>query len=232
MVKLYGAPESHISVIPPGVDTTLFHPVPRLEAKDFLESPPEDHTLLFVGRIDPIKGIDIWFQAVALLVRDNPELRHTLNVCLIGGDVDEDTQPDTEQARLQTLKNELGIGDLVTFLGKRSQQCLPYYYSAADIVVMPSLYESFGMVALEAMACGTPVVASDVGGLSFVVRDGETGFLVPGQDPRALAECLGHLIRHPDLRAVMGKRGIQVAREYAWPRIADQIEDLYYSVQK
>jgi D-inositol-3-phosphate glycosyltransferase len=95
---------------------------------------------------------------------------------------------------------------------------------------MPSLYESFGMVALEAMACGAPVVASDVGGLSFIVRDGETGYLVPERDPRALADCLGKLLRDPDLRARLGRRGIEVARDYAWRRIADRIESLYASL--
>ena len=95
---------------------------------------------------------------------------------------------------------------------------------------MPSLYESFGMVALEAMACGTPVVASDVGGLSFVVRDGETGFLVPENDPVALATCLGNLLRDPKLRARLGARGVEVAKDYAWTRIADQIEALYESI--
>ena len=230
MMDLYDAPSSSIAVIPPGVDLKLFHPISPLEAKDFVEMPPDHHALFFVGRIDPIKGIDVWFQAMALIVEQNPELRGKIRVCLVGGDIDEETSPDAELARLQALKDDLGIGDLVTFLGRRSQECLPYYYSAADVVVMPSLYESFGMVALEAMACGTPVVASDVGGLSFVVRDGETGFLVPERDPHALADCLGHLIRNPELRAYLGKRGIEVAREYAWPRIADQIEELYWTV--
>ncbi len=226
MVDL-GAAEEKIQVIPPGVDLSLFKRVPRAEARDFLQMPLDHLSVLFVGRIDPIKGIDVWFRAMALLVERNPEWREKLCVCLIGGDVDEETPQDTELARLQTLKDELGIGDVVTFLGKRSQECLPYYYSSADVVVMPSRYESFGMVALEAMACGTPVVASDVGGLSFVVRDGETGYLVPEGNPNALADCLGYLLQHPELRAHLGKGGIQVAREYAWPRIADQIEMLY-----
>ena len=230
MIDLYGAPGNNIAVIPPGVDLSLFHPISKAEAKEFVESPLDRQSVLFVGRIDPVKGIDVWFQAMALIVERDPELREKMCVCLIGGDVDEETPPDAELARLQTLKDELGIGNLVTFLGKRSQQCLPYYYAAADVVVMPSLYESFGMVALEAMACGTPVVASDVGGLSFVVRNGETGYLVPEGDPHALAECLGHLLRNPELRAHLGQRGIEVAREYAWPRIADKIEELYFDL--
>ncbi len=231
MVDL-GAPESKIEIIPPGVDLSLFQRVPRAEARDFLQMPLDHLSVMFVGRIDPIKGIDVWFRAMALLIQQNPAWREKLCVCLIGGDVDEEPPPDTELGRLQALKDELGIGDVVTFLGKRSQECLPYYYSSADIVVMPSRYESFGMVALEAMACGTPVVASDVGGLSFVVRDGETGYLVPEGNAAALADCVGYLLQHPELRSYLGKRGAQVAREYAWPRITDRVELLYQSLAK
>ena len=230
MIDLYDAPTDKIVIIPSGVDLALFHPIPVAVAKEYLGTPLENHSVLFVGRIDPIKGIDIWFKAMAMIVQENPALRGKMCVCLIGGDVDEEAMPDAELARLQTLKDELGIGDLVTFLGRREQSSLPYYYAAADVVVMPSLYESFGMVALEAMACGTPVVASDVGCLSFVVRDGETGFLVPERDPRALADCLGCLLRDPELRARLGKRGVEVAREYSWSCIADQIEEMYEQV--
>ncbi len=229
MIELYGAPSNKIVVIPPGVDLKLFHPIPQTNPTDFYP-PDKDHTVLFVGRIDPIKGIDVWFRAMALVVEENPALRGHLCVCLVGGDVDEEAPPDTEIARLQALKEELGIGDLVTFLGRRSQEALPYYYATADVVVMPSLYESFGMVALEAMACGTPVVASDVGGLSFVVRDGETGYLVPENDPYILAATIGCLLRDPQLRRRLGTRGIEVAREYAWSRVADKIEELYASL--
>ena len=130
-------------------------------------------------------------------------------------------------ARLQSLKDELGIGDVVTFLGKRAQQSLPYYYSAADVVVMPSRYESFGMVALEAMACGTPVIASDVGGLSYTVQDGVTGFLVPANDPDSLADAICHILNDQAFRDTLGQQAAAAARQYAWPRIADQILDVY-----
>jgi D-inositol-3-phosphate glycosyltransferase len=229
MIDFYDAPAKKIAVISPGVDLKLFHPIDPPAAKSLLGEPKDDHSVLFVGRIDPVKGIDVWFKAMALVAEENPALRSKLCVCLIGGDLDED-EPDEEIARLQALKDELGIGDIVTFLGRRTQEALPYYYSSADVVVMPSLYESFGMVALEAMACGAPVVASDVGGLSYIVRDGETGYLVPERDPRALADCLNRLLRDPDLRTRLGRRGIEVAREYAWTRIADQIETLYSSL--
>jgi D-inositol-3-phosphate glycosyltransferase len=229
MIDLYDAPADKIAVISPGVDLNLFHPIDPRTAKSLLGEPKDVRSVLFVGRIDPVKGIDVWFKAMAYVVEENPALRGKLCVCLIGGDIDEEV-PDEELVRLQALKDELGISDLVTFLGRRSQEALPYYYASADVVVMPSLYESFGMVALEAMACGTPVVASDVGGLSFIVHNGETGYLVPDRDPRALADCLSKLLRDPDLRARLGRRGIAVAREYAWPRIADQIESLYGSL--
>lgn len=226
MIELYAAPRAHIAIIPPGVDLQRFHPLEIADTKQYFK---EDHNVLFVGRIDPIKGIDTWFRAMKLVVEADPSLRGRLCVCIIGGDVDED-EPDEELARLHALKDELGIADVVTFLGKRSQDALPYYYASADVVVMPSRYESFGMVALEAMACGTPVVASDVGGLSFIVRDGETGYLVPEGDARAMADCLNRLLHNPELRARLGKRGVAVAREYAWTRTADQIEALYCEV--
>lgn len=226
MIDLYDAPPYKISIIPPGVDLDLFHPPEITDRKQYFK---DEHTVLFVGRIDPIKGLDTWFRAMKLVVEQDPSLRGRVCVCIIGGDVNEE-EPNDELARLQALKDELGIADIVTFLGKRSQESLPYYYASADVVVMPSRYESFGMVALEAMACGTPVVASDAGGLSFVVRDGETGFLVPEGDAQAMAQCLSRLLHDAELRARLGKRGVEVAREYAWTRIADQIETLYQQV--
>ena len=132
--------------------------------------------------------------------------------------------------RLQELREELGIGDIVAFLGAKDQDTLQYYYSAAEVVVMPSDYESFGMVALEAMACGTPVIASDVGGLSYLVRQGRTGYRVPARDPKALAAKITRLLTDEGLRRRIGQRAVCWAESYAWPRIADQIESLYDQV--
>jgi len=115
----------------------------------------------------------------------------------------------------------------VLFLGKRGQDTLPYYYSAAQVLVMPSHYESFGMVALEAMACGTPVVASQVGGLAYLVQDGVTGYVVPDGNPEALADRLGALIQDPQLRRKMGQQASAAARDYAWPVIGEQVIRLY-----
>jgi D-inositol-3-phosphate glycosyltransferase len=132
-----------------------------------------------------------------------------------------------ESKCLQEIRRELGLDDLVMFVGSRAQEVLPYYYAAAEACVMPSLYESFGMVALEAMACGTPVIASRVGGLTFTVRDGETGFLVPEKDPKALAEKLELVLTDECLRRRLGRRAVQVAASYSWDIVADDIGALY-----
>jgi D-inositol-3-phosphate glycosyltransferase len=130
-------------------------------------------------------------------------------------------------ARLKELGKELGVGDMVTFLGARDQDRLQFYYSAAEVLVMPSNYESFGMVALEAMACGTPVIASEVGGLAYLVQDGVTGFHVPYRDPDELAGKISLLIREPSLRAEMSEAAVKHAQVFDWARIADQVLDVY-----
>jgi D-inositol-3-phosphate glycosyltransferase len=161
-----------------------------------------------------------------MVVGKRPDLRKELCVPIIGGDPCRIRQDD-EMVRLQELREELGIGDVVTFLGAKDQDTLQYYYSAAEMVVMPSDYESFGMVALEAMACGTPVIASDVGGLAFLVRHGRTGYRVPARDPEALADKITRLLTDEGLRRRIGQRAACWAEAYAWPRIAGQIEALY-----
>lgn len=229
MLQLYDAPRDKIVIIPPGVDTNVFHPIPTQRARDLIGR-YDEKTVLFVGRIDPVKGLDTWFRAMKLVVDDDPALRQHMCVCLIGGDMDDDPDPDSELARLVELKEELGIGDIVTFLGSRAQAALPFYYSSSAAVVMPSRYESFGLAALEAMACGAPVVASDVGGLSFLVDDGVTGFLVPEGNAEQFAEKISLLLHEPKLRAAMGRRGVEQAQDYAWSNIAGRMVELYRTV--
>jgi D-inositol-3-phosphate glycosyltransferase len=137
-----------------------------------------------------------------------------------------------EMARLKAICDQNGLGDLVIFLGRRGQDTLPYYYSAAEAVVVPSHYESFGMVALEAMACGTPVVASEVGGLAYLVQDGVTGFTVPFDDPEALTERLSTLICNPELQRKLGKQAAAFAQEYGWDKIAARILNVYNDLLK
>lgn len=226
LVRLYSADPARIRVISPGVDTELFHPIPVAYAKERIGLCEDCCIILFVGRIEPLKGIDNLLRAIALLVEKRPELRRRLVVPIIGGDPDR-IREDDEMVRLQELREELDIGDVVTFLGARDQDMLQYYYSAAEVVVMPSDYESFGMVALEAMACGTPVIASDVGGLAFLVQHGRTGYRVPAREPAALAGKIARLLTDEGLRRRVGQRATCWAESYAWPRIADRIEGLY-----
>ena len=134
-------------------------------------------------------------------------------------------------ARLQKLCDELALDQTVIFLGKRGQDTLPYYYSAAEVLVMPSHYELFGMVALEAMACGTPVIASEVGGLGFLVQNGETGYTVPNGDPDALCDKLSILLNDANLRETMGRRAAEHAQSYMWDKVAAQIVAVYKTLQ-
>jgi D-inositol-3-phosphate glycosyltransferase len=228
LMWLYGADPDRITIIPPGVDVTHFRPLPRAEAKARIHVPPDGHMLLFVGRIEPLKGIDTLLRAVALLNAQAPPWMPQVCLAVIGGNPGpEGVAENEEMARLLELRQELGIGDIVTFLGAKDQDALPDYYAAADIVIVPSHYESFGLVALEAMACGTPVIASEVGGLAYLVKDGQTGFHVPYRDPEALAEKIMLLLNDPVLREKLGRQAVAYAQDYAWPRIADQVLDVY-----
>ncbi|MEK6574084.1 MAG: glycosyltransferase, partial [Chloroflexota bacterium] len=221
-----------IEVIPPGVDLSEFHPIPMAEAKLAIGVPPEDTMLLFVGRIEPLKGVDTMLHAMKLL-RDRGAMPPHLCLSIIGGDPSHTAaQDNAEMDRLRALRQELGIGDVVAFLGKRDQDALNNYYASAQAVIMPSHYESFGMVALEAMACGTPVIASEVGGLAFLVRDGETGFTVPNNDPEALCDRLQLLISDHTLRAKLGAQAAEYAKGYAWQLIAEKIVGVYENVKR
>lgn len=225
---LYGVKPQKITVIPPGVNTSRFYPIPQDEAKDVIGVPRENAMLLFVGRIEALKGIDILLQAIALMKQQGIFERHPHHLVIIGGDPDGATYPPSaEMARIKALSLELGLGDLVIFLGKRDQETLPYYYSAAEALIMPSHYESFGMVALEAMACGTPVVASQIGGLAFLVQDGLTGYVVPYGEAPLLAEKLTRLITDPPLRQEMGVNAAKYALNYRWEEITAQIVEVY-----
>ncbi len=228
---LYRVDTDKVVIIPPGVDLSRFYPIPPDEAKAYLGLPPEHQMLLFVGRIEPVKGLDVLLQAMAAMKAQGVFRERAVCLSIIGGDPEESEQAyNAEMARIQSLRRAYGLEDLVAFLGRRGQETLPYYYSAAEVVVVPSHYESFGMVALEAMACGTPVVASHVGGLAYLVRDGETGFLVPSGEPEALAARLTLLLEDRTLRTQMGHQAATYARAYAWERIADRMVQLYKEV--
>lgn len=222
---LYKADASKMVVIPPGVNVSRFYPIPSDEAKEFVGLKPDDRMILFVGRIEPLKGVDTLLEAMSCLQMKESRPVH---LAIIGGDPSASPEKmNAEMARLKNLCEVLGLDQSVVFLGVRDQDKLSYYYSAAEVVVMPSHYESFGMVALEAMACGTPVIASEVGGLAYLVRDGETGFTIPAEEPETLCEKLSWLLNDPDLHESMSKRAVEYAQDYAWGKVAEQIVGVY-----
>ncbi len=229
LLWLYQADEQKIIVIPPGVDLCRFYPIPVDEAREYIGVPPCGRMLLFVGRIEPLKGLDVLIDAISLMHRHGVQEHSPFCLAVIGGEPDENSEANDnlEMSRIKAMTEKAGLGDLVTFLGKKSQDSLPYYYSAAEAVVVPSQYESFGMVALEAMACGTPVVASQVGGLAYLVQDGVTGFTVPVDEPAELARRLTSLLQDAALRQEMGTRAVQLSKDYSWDKIASRLLAVY-----
>ena len=224
---LYELPSARAAVIPPGVDLQQFHPMDKTAARAELGLPTNERQILFVGRIEALKGIDTLIRATDRVVRTKA-IGARIRVQIIGGDVDESLeQLGSEMARLRRLTADLGLQERVRFLGSRRQRELPPYYAAADVVVMPSYSESFGMVALEAMACGRPVVASRVGGLEYLVQDGITGFHVQEGNAEEMAARLEELLGDAVLLERMGAAARREAEMYSWERTANEIEKLY-----
>jgi D-inositol-3-phosphate glycosyltransferase len=229
MTWLYGAPAEKISIKPPGVDLERFKPLDQKLARQAIGIPPDHKMILFVGRIQPLKGIDILLQALALVKQREPQLAKNFCLSIIGGDANPDSEIElVEFKRLEGLRAELGLEKMVTFRGAKDQDSLVYYYAAAEMVVMPSHYESFGMVAIEAMACGTPVIASDVGGLSFSIEDGYNGYLVPGRNPQALADKISLLLKYEVLRDQLSEQARTWVTRYSWETIADELLEVFH----
>ena len=214
LTQIYRVPAGRVVVIPLGVDLQQFTPGDRGEARARLGVPPIERLLLAVGRIEPLKGLDILIRALAQL---NQRLPATL--AIIGGD----ERAEPEVAKLRALAEELGVAEAVHFLGSRPHEALPDYYRAADVVVVPSFYESFGLVAVEAMASGVPVVASRVGGLASTVADGRTGYLIAWRCPEPFAEKIEVLLRNEPLRGAMGAGAAERMRAYSWDAVAEAV---------
>ncbi|BCX03624.1 MAG: hypothetical protein KatS3mg053_1562 [Candidatus Roseilinea sp.] len=229
LVRFYGAGSSRIRIVPPGVDLSRFHPIEQSYAKSVIGIPPQHRMILFAGRIERLKGIDTLFRAMALLKAKRADWDWAnLCVAIIGGDPSEAGQRENEEmGRLHELRDELGLNELITFLGARDQDVLQYYYAAAEMLVMPSHYESFGMVALEAMACGTPVIASDVGGLSVLVQHNKTGLRVKVNDPAELARAIEKLMDDDARRRRMGHAAACYAEDFAWQKVVDKLLAVY-----
>ncbi|MDP9386516.1 MAG: glycosyltransferase [Actinomycetota bacterium] len=220
IADLYDADRGRIAIVPPGVDHAFFSPGNRRQARRALALPEDGAMLLFVGRIQPLKGLDVAVRALAGVVPSLPQAF----LVVVGGP----SGPDgaAEVARVRALAADLGVASRVVMVAPQPHELLSTYYRAADVSVVPSRSESFGLVALEAAACGTPVVASAVGGLRTLVDHARTGFLVEDRDPAAFAAFAAELLHHPALAGEMSVRAAARAGEYTWSRAAARLRRL------
>lgn len=221
LVRLYGADPARIRIVPPGVEHAFFSPGARGQARRALGLGETAPMLLFVGRIQPLKGVDVAIGALAELAADHPDAF----LVIVGGP--SGAGGAAEMARARRLVAEMGLTARVRWVDPQPHEMLSTYYRAADICLVPSRSESFGLVALEAAACGTPVVATAVGGLTTLVVDGETGFLVEGRDPAAFARRAGLILSDRVLAAEMATKAADRARGYTWSSAGARLRRLY-----
>ncbi len=220
LVSMLGAERERIAVAPIGVDSARFHPLNKAEARLRLGIPADEETLLYVGRLDRIKGADVLVRAAGLLA-ERPQMR----VRFLGGEVDADYA-----AGLRALASEIDIVEQVSWAGMVANDELPWHYAAADLLIVPSYSESFSIAAAEAMACGTPVVASDVPGPASFIEDGVSGRLVPAGDAPALARAICELLDDEELRQHLGRGALAAAQGMTWSASADKVLGLYERV--
>ena len=220
LVSLFGAERDRIAVAPIGVDCERFRPMDKITARERLGIPFDEETLLYVGRLDRIKGADVLVRAAGLLAE-----RAQMRVRFVGGEVDADYA-----AELRSLASELRIDERITWAGVVANDELPWHYAATDLVIVPSYSESFSIVAAEAMACGAPVVASDVPGPASFIEDGVSGRLVPAGDAPALARAICELLDDEEQRRHLGLGGLAAAQGMTWEASADAVLGLYEGV--
>jgi D-inositol-3-phosphate glycosyltransferase len=223
IVSLYGADPDRVRIVPLGVDHAFFAPGDRAQARRALGLPASGPLLLFVGRIQPLKGADVAVQVLAQLDRVSPSMRATLVV--VGGPSGPHGQESYET--LVRLVDQLGLAGRVRLVEPQPHEVISTYYRAADVCLVPSRSESFGLVALEAGACGTPVVASAVGGLTTLVDHAVTGFLVEGRDPVSFAAATLEVLEDPALAAKMAERAAARALDYSWREAAERLTALH-----
>ena len=222
LIELYGAAPAKVSVVPPGVDLTTFTPGDRSAARAALGLPLDGDLLLFVGRIQPLKAPDILLRAAHDLIAKDPSRRSSLHVAVVGGPSGSGLARPRE---LEELARSLGIDDVVRFVRPVGRPVLADWYRAADLVVVPSHSESFGLVAIEAQACGTPVVAAHVGGLPTAV--GSAGVLVDGHAVPDWSDAIGGLLADPERREHLGRRAVHHARQFGWGATTDHLLQVY-----
>jgi D-inositol-3-phosphate glycosyltransferase len=219
--ELYNADPSRIRIVAPGVDHAFFGPGDRRQARRALGFPESGPLLLFVGRIQPLKGLAVAVEALAVLGPDHPDAR----LVVVGGP--SGPHGDTEVDGMLRLVDRLGLQDRVVFVPPRPHELLSTYYRAADVCLVPSRSESFGLVALEAAACGTPVVASDVGGLRSLIDHGRTGYLVEDPSPESFAAWVRQILAEPLLAERLSTGAVLRARRYTWAQAAHLLREIY-----
>jgi D-inositol-3-phosphate glycosyltransferase len=224
LINFYDADPGRVEVVHPGVDLQVFAPQARATARAALGLPAEAAVLLFAGRIQPLKAPDVLLRAVAVLLQRDPSLRSRLVVPVVGGPSGTGLEHPESLAQ---LAHELGIDDVVRFVPPVSQADLARWYAAATLVAVPSYNESFGLVAAEAQACGTPVVAASVGGLTTAVHDGRSGLLVEGHGAGQWADALGRIVDDADLRATLAAGALRHAQDFSWEATARHTLDVY-----
>ena len=225
--RYYTEDVRHVYIVPSGVNIQRFRPVPQRSARARLGLSPQAQVVGYVGRLVPRKGVDTLIRAFARLAGQQPQA--PLQLLVVGGEHrNPDDDPSPELARLRHLAKRLGVAEKVCFVGKRQPDELANYYGAADVMVSVPWYEPFGLTPLEAQACGRAFIGSAVGGITYTVEDGLTGFLVPPKDEDALAARLALLLADGDLRRRLGRAGrLRVEREFTWARVAERTAMVY-----
>ncbi len=229
LLSLYHADPTKISIIPCGFDPAEFWQIDKTEARVKLGLDPDQPLLLQLGRLVPRKGVDTVIRGFGRAVSTS---NLTARLLIVGGESEEpDPHLTPEIGRLQAIATDQGVGDRVTFVGRKRRELLKYYYSAADIFLTTPLYEPFGITPLEAMACGTPVIGSHVGGVKFTVKDGETGLLVPPDQPQAIALAIAYLYQNPKICNSLSRQAIQRANAlFTWEQVTSDVAVLYEKV--
>lgn len=229
LLQFYPAKPDRISIIPCGFDSAEFWAINKIHARLTLGLSPDEFVILQLGRMVPRKGVDTVIRGFAQLLQ-----QHTLSaqLLIVGGEADTpDPKLTPEIGRLSAIAQELGVASRVTFVGRKGREVLKYYYSAADVFVTTPWYEPFGITPIEAMACGTPVIGANVGGIKFTVKDGETGYLIPPNQPDLLADRLFHLSENPQLRSLFGRQAIRRSQDhFTWQKVTSAVAALYEEV--